>query len=242
MRLAHILSISLHSYVYSMDSLVGYWPLKENAQDEQGNHHGREEDIKYVSDEKFGSCAFFNGSSYIEIPNSKDFSVSEKGLTVSVWISPSTLNFTNSEKEYVHFLGKGDKENHEWTFRMYNNNSERPNRLSFYVFNLEGGLGAGSYVQKTVKQNEWIHLVGIIDDRFIYLYKNGVLQKVEDYHQAAIPSRGEIIDIYPEHGSAPVRIGTRDLHSFFEGKMADLRIYNSPISEKEVIELYKNKN
>jgi hypothetical protein len=51
---------------------------------------------------------------------------------------------------YVHWLGKGkgtgDTGQQEWVFRMYNldNTTEtppRPNHISYYVFNREGGEG-----------------------------------------------------------------------------------------------------
>src|SRR5215471_20818876 len=59
----------------------------------------------------------FDGStsSYVEIPSSQDFSVTDSGLTVAVWMRPDTFEFTNTEPrggdpqcQYVHWLGKGE--------------------------------------------------------------------------------------------------------------------------------------
>ncbi|HME72707.1 MAG TPA: hypothetical protein VKM54_22990 [Myxococcota bacterium] len=100
----------------------------------------------------------FDGfQSYIEIPDSPDFSLTTSGaLTVSAWIRPSTLTFPSTEgkgvdlsKAYVHWLGKGETGQQEWVFRMYSLDSTdgRANRISFYVSNPDGGLGVGSYYQ-----------------------------------------------------------------------------------------------
>ena len=111
----------------------------------------------------------------MEIPSVSDYSVSTPGaLTVSTWMRPGTLNFPRAEanSDYVHWLGKGDRSgaagNQEWTFRIYNrrdplDNPPRPNRISFYLFNPQGGLGVGSYVQVPITRGTWIHVVGVAD-------------------------------------------------------------------------------
>ncbi|MBV8277176.1 MAG: hypothetical protein JO170_18225 [Verrucomicrobia bacterium] len=86
----------------------------------------------------------FNGTKndYVEIPSSADFSVATTGsLTVSAWMRPDVLTFPIAESTgYVHWLGKGEAGQQEWTFRMYNFKTQdqpsRRNRISFYVFNM----------------------------------------------------------------------------------------------------------
>ena len=80
--------------------------------------------------------------SYVEIASIADYSIATTGeLSVAAWIRPDTLNFPRWEgTRYVHWLGKGDSGEQEWTFRMYNRdhtaeNPPRPNRISFYTFN-----------------------------------------------------------------------------------------------------------
>jgi hypothetical protein len=64
---------------------------------------------------------------------------------------------------------------------MYNESSPRPNRISFYVFNPQGGKGVGSYFQEPVQAGEWIHVTGIADGQKqeASIYKNGVFKKRE---------------------------------------------------------------
>jgi hypothetical protein len=180
----------------------------------------------------------FNGtaSDYIEIPDSADFSVATTGsLTASAWMRPDVLTFPKSESTgYVHWMGKGETGQQEWTFRMYNQTTTdvppRPNRISFYVFNLDGGQGVGSYFQDPVQVGEWIHVVGIADGQNTYIYKNGVFRKSESY--AGI--------ITPQHGTAPVRMATRDFNSFFLGAIRGVHFWNRALTASEVEMVFTN--
>jgi concanavalin A-like lectin/glucanase superfamily protein len=188
----------------------------------------------------------FNGiDQYVDIPSSADFSVTHSGLTVSAWMRPDTLSFPNAEGSgYVYWMGKGSRGQQEWVFRMYNRsnteNPPRPNRISFYVFNPDGGLGVGSYFQDPVKPREWIQVTGVVDSERTYIYKDGELQRCDQYQ--GTPSGGchghpEVI--HPERGGAPLRLGTRDLHSYFQGGLAGIRIWDRPLTAAEVRTLYE---
>jgi hypothetical protein len=92
--------------------------------------------------------------SYVEVPCNDVFSVGKSGhgLTVEVWMKPSVLNFTGENKNlknpYFHWLGKGQKNEFEWGFRFYSQKSDRPNRISAYIWNRKGAEGAGAYFQE----------------------------------------------------------------------------------------------
>lgn len=185
----------------------------------------------------------FDGTqTYIEVPDSTDFSLATiGGLTVSAWMRPDVLTFPNEEGDgYIHYLGKGDAGQQEWTFRMYGADTTAPantkdpqgptrsGRISFYVFNLDGGLGVGSYFQDVLTAGTWIHVVGAADGTNTYMYRDGVLRKSEQYTP----------DITPAHGTANLRIGTRDLKSFFLGVIREVRIWNRCLQASEVAALH----
>jgi hypothetical protein len=180
----------------------------------------------------------FNGtaSDYIEISDSADFSVATTGtFTASAWMRPDALTFPNSESTgYVHWMGKGEASPQEWTFRMYNETTTdvppRPNRISFYVFNLAGGKGVGSYFQEPVQVGEWIHVIGIADGQSISIYKNGDFKQSQSYAGTIIPQRG----------TAPVRVATRDLKSFFLGAIRGVRFWNRALTASEVQMVFTN--
>jgi hypothetical protein len=174
---------------------------------------------------------------YIEIPSSSDFSVATGGaLTVSLWIRPAVLIFPSTEggdEKYVHFAGKGERGQQEWVFRIYSqdNGVGRANRISFYVFNLKGGEGVGSHFQdpgNPVQAGVWLHVVGAADNEKTYIFINGTLIDSDVY----------VEQIIPQNGNAPLRIGTRDFSSYFQGQIRELRIWNRLLSESEVNELY----
>jgi hypothetical protein len=184
----------------------------------------------------------FDGTqSYIEIPDSPDFSLSTTGsLTVSAWIRPETLTFPTTEgkgvdlsKAYIHWLGKGEAGQQEWVFRMYSseNSVGRANRISFYVFNPAGHIGIGSYYQDPnhpIQTGVWIHVLGAADTEKTYLYFNGQLA-----HQNVFQGQ-----IQPERGQAPLRIGTRDFNSYFQGEIRQVRLWNRILTDSEIASLY----
>lgn len=202
------------------EGLVAYYPFDGDAVS-HGSVAGVDGEVyrATLATDRFGepnSAYHFGGSdsAYIEIPDSDVFSIITTGaLTISAWISPDSLDFERTDGGYVHWMGKGEPQAHEWALRMYNFHSERPNRISSYAFNLSGGLGAGSYVQEEVVPGEWIHIVARYDmeSNTITIFRNGE-QKDQD------PLFDDTYKVIPENGNAPVRIGTRSLWSFFPGK------------------------
>ena len=90
---------------------------------------------------------------------------------------PDTLNFPHVRAEFrTTFTGSARATrpdvdgNQEWTFpHVQPQGPPRPihpglTGSSFYVFDAQGGLGVGSYVQVPVHgKGRWIHLVGVVD-------------------------------------------------------------------------------
>jgi len=184
---------------------------------------------------------------YIEIPDSPDFSIATTGqLSVAAWMRPDVLTFPMSQSTgYVHWLGKGEPGQHEWVFRMYNENTSdtppRSNRISFYVFNPTGGEGIGSYFQEPVRAGEWIHVVGIADGTTTSIYKNGEFKRCDRYTGTGPPPCHNYAPgqwITPARGTAPLRIGTRDRGSFFLGAIREVRLWSRSLTATEVGALY----
>jgi hypothetical protein len=179
---------------------------------------------------------------YLTVPDAPDLSVTSSGvLTLEAWLRPDTLQFPNGEgngRGYVHWMGKGVPGQHEYVARMYSlvNPDGRPNRISGYAFNSAGGLGAGSYFQDATRRGTWIHYALVINTvkrsssyptGYTKVYKNGRLRD-----QDALADYG----IVPRDGTAPLRIGTRDLNSFFQGAVGKVAVYNTEISGSRLLE------
>lgn len=173
----------------------------------------------------------FNGrGQHLSFASRPAFQITKTGaLTVEYWMRPDTLQFRDDEGSgYVYVLGKGSPGQHEWYGRMYSrsNPESRPNRISGYSFNPRGGLGAGSYFQDRVRAGRWIHVALVINSRhrsnrypsgYTRIYKNGVLRDTDSLRD---------YDIVPRGGSAPLRIGTGYLGSFFQGAVGNVAFYN----------------
>lgn len=181
----------------------------------------------------------FNGhGQYLRFANRPAFRIASKGvLTAEYWIRPDTLQFSDEEGSgYVYILGKGDPGRHEWYARMYSevNRELRPNRLSGYAFKPSGGLGSGSYFQDPVAPGAWIHITLVVNTNkrteqypmgYVKIYKNGELRdqdSLADY------------DIRVRSGSAPLRIGTGYLDSFFEGAVGNVALYRKELAPKRI--------
>lgn len=187
----------------------------------------------------------FNGhGQYLRFPDHRAFEVATTGvLTVEFWMRPDALQFARQEGSgYVYVLGKGRPRAHEWYVRMYSrtNAERRPNRISGYAFNPSGGLGAGSYFQDRVTVGRWIHVVLVINTRsrsgryptgYIRIYKNGILRDTDSLRDYAIVPRG---------GSAPLRIGTGYLGSFFRGAVGDVAFYHHTLTSSAIQAHYRS--
>jgi hypothetical protein len=167
-----------------------------------------------------------------------DLSVTGTGvLTLEAWLRPDVLRFRDEDGSgYVHWAGKGTSGQHEYAARMYSrvNSENLPNRISGYAFNAGGGLGVGSYFQDPVTAGQWIHYTFVINTvatssryrtGYTKLYKNGVLR---DQNSLAA------LSIVPSNRTAPLRIGTRDLNSFFEEAIGKVAVYGRQLSTSEV--------
>jgi hypothetical protein len=183
----------------------------------------------------------FNGNNaYVEVPSSPDLSLSNAGLTIAVWMRPDSLTFSKTEgslasQQYVHWFGKGQNAQQEFTFRMYSLTQPGPrqNRISFYAFKLDGGRGCGSYFQDPIRPGQWLQVVGVIDQSVskVSIYKNGQLRHSDSYAS---------LTPVPQPGSAPLRIGSKDLSSYFQGAIGPIWIWNRPLSASEVGALFSS--
>ncbi|HLK58263.1 MAG TPA: LamG domain-containing protein [Chthonomonadaceae bacterium] len=183
---------------------------------------------------------------YVEVPDNAHFSQrsSGKGLTVEVWMRPDSLEFSGeTDEHYVHWLGKGDSGRLEWGFRFYSRHASRPNRISAYLWNPNGELGSGAYVQEEIQPGQWIHVVACYDPgdkddpaAGVSIFKDGVLK---GNPRTQIGALYRTYGIRSLHGSAPLRLGTRDLRSFFQGEIDEFAIYPRVLSADEIAENYR---
>lgn len=238
---------------------IAYWRLGEadgpDILDSTGNGHKGKlkgkavfQEKGAIKDDKDTAVKLDGKGTYFEISNHKDFSqpTSGKGLTVEVWIRPDVLDFEGeTESPYIFWLGKGEAKQQEWALRFYSRTSkDRPNRISAYLFNPEGGLGAGAFFQDKLTAGEWIHVVACFEpgdartkNAGVHIYKNGV-------HRQGPPSPGTLYNnpkwqIKPVSGTAPLRLGTRNGKHSLTGALDEVAIYPRVLTADEILGNYK---
>ncbi|TVY07790.1 LamG domain-containing protein [Paenibacillus cremeus] len=245
-QVADIVTASSYDNAVLADSPVGYWPISTSVTTDQTGHGmtGTYTGSPTATTLPNGEAAVaFNGvDQYMTIADNDYLEVTRTGIiTIEAWMRPDVLEFPHAESSgYVHWMGKGTSGQHSWVARMYSytNTENRPNRISGYSFNLSGGLGAGSYFQDTVTAGQWIHYTLVINTvntdatyttGYTKIFKNGVLRdqdKLSDY------------SIIPGNGTAPMRIGTRDLNSFFQGAVGKVAVYDYELTPAQLTAHY----
>lgn len=247
----HPPNLSAYDRKVLADEPVAYWRLSHPSHgkeyDQVSGHLGAYHNVTKTTRLPNGDGgAIFNGSNgYFRIPSHKSFSIATTGrFTVEAWISPHTLEFAKDEQTgYVHFIGKGKKSgsggDREWAGRIYSktNAEDRPNRISGYAWNLDGGYGAGSYFQDSIRVNQFIHWAIAFDMNegkygTVRVYRDGKLRQGTElvYRKG---TDDEVI-VVPKPGRAPVQVGSRDGKSWFKGVIAKVAIYNRRLSETQL--------
>jgi len=158
-------------------NFVGVWHLTQSGngtagefKDSTNRHHdgqgagglGYGNPTLTTSNTPMGAAQSFNGkNAYINVPDCDDFSITTtNNLTVSCWLSLSTLVQPTSTGGYTRYIGKSSAGQHEWFSEVYDYNSSynRSQWISNYVLNPSGGLGAGDYSSGSFGVNDWLYI------------------------------------------------------------------------------------
>jgi hypothetical protein len=234
------------------DQPRAYWTMANPSGGTEPDLSGGDHDGKYLGSPPATTlpngapAAKFDGrGQYLEMADAAALSPATTAtLTVEAWIRPDVVQFSREESSgYVHWLGKGEPEKYEYVARMYSadNAEDRPNRMSGYLFNRGGGLGAGSYFQDDIRTGEWIHYVLVINAAaaggeyphgYTKIFRDGVLRDQDD-----LSINGRII--VPTRGNAPLRVGTSNLESFFEGGIGKVALYDRELTADQIARHYE---
>lgn len=257
------------STIKALGGLVHYYPLNATTQatDQQGSVNGTNTGGVTFSSAAATAGATFNGSNYLTFPDAPGFSLggqASRGWSVVVF--QTVLNWaegTRGDGGYVHWMGKGGGGTQEWVFRHYfdpdTSGQSRAKRTSAYHYNPEGGQGTGSYFQDndaagvermivatmntTTTSNPPNGSTGVSNGfgssvpGGVWIYKNGVYREADGFQ-----SGGGGVNIVPTNNNAPMRIGTRDMASFFIGRIRRVAFFNRQLTATEVSNLYAARN
>lgn len=190
-----------------------------------------------------GAYEFDGVDDLITVKDSDSLSPSTTGaFTIAYWAKFGRTKFVGegSGKNYINYLGKGvygSNPSNEFHFRQHNgsNTEGRNNRISFYVFNPEGGLGAGSYFQEPINTNQWVFIVGVYNGTHVQIWKNGVLKDTDPLSS---------YNIIMKNGRAPLTLGGYSIDGYqdkyWKGSLDEVRIYNRILTPQEIKDIYNS--
>jgi len=211
-----LLLSSCASGTITQRGLVSFYPFDGKAEDQTGNHHGKESNIQYksLSEASSDKVLVLNGDdSYVDLTTPFDYDE----ITISLWFNVHSFD---TQTELIFTADYASQR-----YGLMNLATKNEYGVNNVYFNLSGEIE-----KQAIKTNVWYHatLIKKENKRYEY-YLNGVLIGSGAIDQYLSSVRG-----FPVAQIGTIR--TREL-GFFDGAVNNLRIYNRALSEKEVATL-----
>ena len=221
-------------------NLIGHW-LKDTPSllDHSGTNDGTNEGSAFAYDNpspavEFGKASrVFDGvNDYIDLGDSNDFSFgdgagNDSPFSISAWVKLDTTTNTRA------IIGKYAAPNGEWLL-WYNGSN---NEFRFSVYSQSGMAWIRAKSSLTINANQWYHVVGAYDgsksSSGMKIYVDGSLDTTNDAGGGYS---------YMTNTTTPVIIGQYSSTAFFEGNIADVRLYNSELSSTDIAAIYGGEN
>ena len=172
---------------------------------------------------KFGEAAIFNGSSsFIEAEDSSSntFGFANHTGSISAWVNIDSLS---SENPILSKRDSGNPGNRQWYLRVLTSGA-----VEFELFNTDT---ASDNVNSTttLNTNQWYHIVATLTTSNLKIYINGVEDVSESSTYSTIQNDGADLEIG--------RRGTNTGHAYFDGKIDQVRIFNTALTQSQVTQL-----
>src|SRR5437867_1353774 len=203
---------------------AAYWSFDHDAND--NSDHGNNGTINgaILVDSEIGRAFAFRDHESIVIPASSSLKVNGS-FSISAWINLDTLD---TKYSYPRILEKSDSAGNR--YQMFY--SKSTHSVGF-------GFSSGGQLQQITSNKtdwstgKWYHIVGIYDANMsrdnMKIYVNGLVDKVQTKTGRPVINQSEVTI-----GSAS-RTAESD---YFEGKLDEIRIYNSTLTTAQVLDLY----
>ena len=195
---------------FSFDELDGNSTIDHSQYENNGSINGAPE----LVDGKFGKALKFNGTDdWIEVPHDPILTV-DTSVTVMAWINAERHMGPNNQR-WQGIVAKGNSP------RSYSFYTESPSEC------LHLSAGGGSTCQTKIPLNEWVHVVGQVDDGTHRYWLNG--ENIGEFGgKNALPGAADTSVVY---------VGTtaEGANRRFLGLIDEVRIWNRALSEEEVI-------
>jgi hypothetical protein len=233
-NLKEALSIKEEIRRFSFDlkkGLVLYFPFDKPAvggktPDMSGsNNHGKVEGAVWTADGAVGGAYQFDinrKKDRIVVADSN--SLDSKMITISVWVKTD-----DNDEHWNRIIDKNWKRGFSLAMGGDSQGKQYRGKVGF-----EAGEGAFVLSDNPISDNKWHHVVARHDGEMMTVFIDGIKQKAQHKMNKGIPLNNYNIGIGNEHP------GYNDVVEFlaFNGLIDELRVYNRPLSEKEIAALY----
>ena len=205
--------------------LAAYYPFNGNANDESGNGYNDSVGNAVLTTDRFGkpnSAYEFNGkNSVIEILKGSELILNDS-ITVTAWINPTadTLAKKGQSTIFVQNDVNAGKVTHQVRLRT--------GKLEYDNWNPRHGWTAS---QTNIEANKWSHIAVVRDGNDVKIYINGLLNASGTGEPRVDASNVDNVLIGSRYYKKSLRDG-------FQGKLDEIRIYNTALTEQEIKKHY----
>ena len=201
---------------------VGYWKLDNNGDDEKNTYDATENNITYEFG-RYGQAASFNGTnSYLQVSHDNSFNWTSFN-TLSLWVNFDTINSGNT----VGIAAKGaNSSNFGWY--LYKLNSD--DSIYFQSYNTSDAASTLDSGVVPIAGN-WYHICVTGDSTTNKLYINGVEKDSASAVTATSTNDNLIFG----------RFYSNVASNHFEGKIDQIRWFNTALGSTAVANLYAEK-
>jgi hypothetical protein len=213
--------------------LVAFYNLNEGqgtiVHDCSGNgNNGVIDPASWSSSGRWGTGLALNRDKWVTVPDSKSLELTA-GMTLEAWINPAIADGE------IYAVGKGTMQQPDYSMGVdgvgvENSGYDFEINQSNTYFNSEDSLDFGITPQR-IPVNTWTHLAYTFDGATVFAYMNGVQQQFTSYW-GPLPVTNT--------SSEPLCIGCNLGTLFAEGTVDDVRIYNRPLSQAEILSDMQN--
>jgi hypothetical protein len=206
------------------------WKMDDNLLDTGENAYGYDGSMAsptYQTGIDGKAVEFFNDVVYMEVPGAvDDFNNYHLGLTASVWVNTSTVNWGT-------MVAKQNRDGSPWTgWVLVTDNLANP---SLNIRGVGGVTGTSS-----VADGQWHLVTATFDGANARIYVDGELEAEEDL-SGTIETDNPLYEGTPLD-DRPVTIGAEDTNGGtpFVGLIDDVQVFNYALSATGVVDLYNS--
>ena len=163
-----------------LDGVVSYWPFDDGkGKDVLGDNDGELMGNPKSVAGKVGKALEFDGTNSVHIPGTASLEFAgEKAMSVAAWVNADSDSPVQGVVAGCCGTIVAQRDVNGWALRFDGRNAGQ--EMEFIV--QPGWQGDGGFGAPKFDKGKWHHLVGVVDDKDMFLYVDGKLEKEMGYN------------------------------------------------------------